>query len=173
MPKPRPKHQHSPAGAPITRLAPPSRPRIVFARDESSGAGKARDAVPRILIVEDDFLVSADMEAELSGAGFAIVGIATSAEQAVALALAEEPHLVVMDIKLDGVRDGVEAALEIFKAKGIRSLFASAYQDAETRSRAQPSAPLGWLAKPYTMVALVAAVRAAMRQVGGPPPRAT
>jgi DNA-binding NarL/FixJ family response regulator len=145
---------------------------MVFARDESSGAAASSDALPRILIVEDDFLVSSDMEAGLTDAGFAVVGIATSAQEAIELAAAEEPHLVIMDIRLDGPSDGVEAALAIFKSQGIRSLFASAYHDPETRRRAEPCAPLGWIAKPYPMRALVAAVRDAVRTVGGPDPQA-
>jgi len=112
------------------------------------------------------------MEAELIDAGFAVVGIATSAEEAIEFAAAEKPHLVVMDIRLDGARDGIDAALEIFRRNGIRSLFASAYSDAETRRRADPCVPLGWIAKPYPMRALVAAVRDAVRSLGGPEPQA-
>jgi DNA-binding NarL/FixJ family response regulator len=145
---------------------------MLFARDESSGAGMSGASLPRVLIVEDDFLVSGDMEAGLTDAGFSVVGIATSVKEAIELAAAEEPHLIIMDIRLDGPGDGVEAAIEIFKSRGIRSLFASAYYDAETRRRAEPSSPLGWIAKPYPMDALVAAVRNAMRTVGGPDPQA-
>jgi DNA-binding NarL/FixJ family response regulator len=64
--------------------------------------------------------------------------------------------------------DGIDAALEIFKSKGIRSLFASAFADAETHRRAQAAAPLGWLAKPYTINSLVQAVRTAVQDLGGP-----
>ncbi len=172
MPKLPPSHLQQPHHSPPLRLAARPGPRRVFAPDDASGAGAARDSVPRVLVVEDDFLVSIAVEAELVDAGFTVVGIATTANQAIELALAEAPHLVVMDIRLDGTRDGVDAAIEIFKQKGIRSLFASAYHDAETQRRAEPAEPLGWLAKPYTMHALVRAVREAMRKIGGPAPRA-
>lgn len=168
MPKPQPERNREPGMKLASRFAP----RMLFARDESSGAGPSPGALPRVLIVEDDFLVSGDMEAELIDAGFAVVGIATSAQEAIDLAAAEEPHLVVMDIRLDGPSDGVEAAIAIFRSTGIRSLFASAFHDAETRRRAEPCAPLGWIAKPYPMNALVAAVRDAVRTVGGPEPQA-
>jgi len=171
MRKPRPERLQLPAKEPELRLAPPVGPRALLAPDESSGAPGVSASLPRVLIVEDDFLVSSDMEAELTDAGFAIVGIATSAQEAIELAAAEAPHLVIMDIRLDGTRDGVDAALEIFRSRGIRSLFASAYYDAETRRRAEPSSPLGWIAKPYPMRTLVAAVRDAMRTVGGPEPQ--
>jgi len=145
---------------------------MLFSRDVSSGGPTTSASPPRVLIVEDDFLVSGDMEAELIDAGFMVVGIATSAREAIELATTEVPHLIIMDIRLEGPSDGVEAAIEIFKSKGIRSLFASAYHDAETRRRAEPSAPLGWIGKPYPMGTLVAAVRSAMRVVGGPEPQA-
>ena len=150
--------------------APQQRPRVVFARDESGGPVTSGRENARVLIVEDDYLVSTEMEAELSAAGYDVVGVAASADEAVRLATRDRPDLVVMDIRLEGARDGIDAAIEIFGANGIRSLFASAYHDPETRRRAEPSAPLGWLAKPYTMTALVSAVRRALEEIGGPQP---
>jgi len=164
--KPRLAHPDNRLQGPASR----PRPQIAFSRDESSGPASSAGAGARVLIVEDDYLVSAEMEAELSASGYEVVGVAASADQAVRIAARERPHLVVMDIRLEGARDGIDAAIEIFGASGIRSLFASAYHDPETRRRAEPSAPLGWLAKPYTMSALVAAVRRALQEIGDPEP---
>jgi DNA-binding NarL/FixJ family response regulator len=122
---------------------------------------------PCILLVEDDFLVGMEVEAGLSEGGFEVAGIATTAEEAVAIAAERRPALVVMDIRLASRRDGVDAALEIFRTLGIRSLFASAHGDAQVRARAAPACPLGWVAKPYRVQALVRAVEAALREVGG------
>jgi DNA-binding NarL/FixJ family response regulator len=122
------------------------------------------------LIVEDDYLVAVEMEAVLIAAGFDVAGIATSAKQAVELAMTEEPHVIVMDVRLEGLRDGIEAAVEIFRIKRIRSLFATAYYDPSTKRRAEPAEPLGWLPKPYTMDALVHAVRKAMNEARGQEP---
>lgn len=120
---------------------------------------------PCILLVEDDFLVGMEVEAGLEGAGYEVAGIATTAEEAVATATARRPALVVMDIRLAGARDGVDAALEIFRALGIRSLFASAHGDAVVRARAEAARPLGWVAKPYRVETLLKAVEEALRQV--------
>ncbi len=90
------------------------------------------------------------------------VGIAGSAEEAVLLARQHEPLLAVMDIRLAGQRDGIDAAGELFRELGIRCIFATAHDDLRTRSRAEPFAPLGWLAKPYTMTSLIALVRQAI-----------
>jgi two-component system, response regulator PdtaR len=119
----------------------------------------------RVLIVEDQYLVAHDSEYHLRSAGFDCVGLASSAEQAVALAEKARPDIVVMDIRLATARDGVAAALDIFQRFGIRSLFTSGHADEGTREQAVAAHPLGWLSKPYTPQALIAAVQSASEQV--------
>jgi DNA-binding NarL/FixJ family response regulator len=115
-----------------------------------------------VLVVEDDHLVAMALEQALLDAGLVVVGIAVSADEAVAMALGQRPDLAVMDVRLLGARDGIEAAIDIFNGTGIRCIFATAHSDASTRHRAQAAQPLGWLAKPYTPRALVQAVRTAL-----------
>ena len=178
-----PKADHSRTGtrdhAPVEDAVPSgNRPRIVYAQDDRPTTGETdhlgdplgkRPSEPaRILVVEDDFLVAMQVEAALSDAGFAVAGTASSADEAVALAASHRPTLIVMDIRLAGNRDGVDAALEIHRAMGLRCVFASAHADPEMRRRAAPSEPLGWLLKPYSMFALVEAIRSALRTLQGP-----
>jgi DNA-binding NarL/FixJ family response regulator len=134
---------------------------------EPSGCADGPIAAQRrcILLVEDDFLVGMEVETGLQEAGYEVAGVAATADEAVALAAARRPALVVMDIRLASERDGVDAAVEIFRTLGIRSLFASAHGDAEVRARAEAARPLGWVAKPYRVEALLAAVAEALRQV--------
>jgi DNA-binding NarL/FixJ family response regulator len=122
--------------------------------------GKAKGA--RILIVEDDYFVAMELEHQLQEAGFDVVGVASTAEQAIRIGAAERPRLAIMDIRLAGYRDGIEAALELSSKFGIRSIFATAHGDSETRRRAQQANPLGWLTKPYSASALLATVSAAL-----------
>jgi two-component system, response regulator PdtaR len=119
----------------------------------------------RILIVEDDLLVANQMEAALCDAGFDVAGTATTREEALQLAEATSPTLVVMDIRLRGAADGIDTALDLFRLQGIRCIFASAYSDHEAQRRAAPAAPFGWLQKPYTMTSLTAMVRAAFSEL--------
>jgi DNA-binding NarL/FixJ family response regulator len=112
-----------------------------------------------VLIVEDDFLIGMQSKSALTDAGIDVVGIASTAEEAVLLARQHKPLLAVMDVRLAGQRDGIEAAGELFRELGVRCIFATAHDDQATRSRAEPFAPLGWLAKPYTMASLIALVR--------------
>ena len=121
---------------------------------------KAKGA--RILIVEDDYFVAMEIEHQLQEAGFDVVGVASTAEQAIRIGAAERPQLVIMDIRLAGYRDGIEAALELSSKFGIRSIFATAHGDSDTRRRAQLANPLGWLTKPYSASALLATVSAAL-----------
>jgi DNA-binding NarL/FixJ family response regulator len=134
---------------------------------ERSGYAEEPIAAQRrcILLVEDDFLVGMEVETGLQEAGYEVAGVAATADEAVALAAARRPALVVMDIRLASERDGVDAAVEIFRTLGIRSLFASAHGDAEVRARAVAARPLGWVAKPYRVETLLAAVAKALRQV--------
>ena len=139
---------------------------IVFGSDddgppperESLGQGGGTAKVPaRVLIVEDEYLVGALAEQALSGGGYDVVGVARSSAEAVQMAIAYRPVLVVMDIRLHD-SDGIASAIEILQTTGIRCLFASAHTDEVTRMRAAPARPLGWLSKPYRSADLVQAV---------------
>jgi two-component system, response regulator PdtaR len=138
------------------------RPRIVFSRDDTLGRASKTGEPTRLLIVEDDYLIGAQMAEALSDAGFEVVGIAASVDAALNLAKATSPRLAVMDIRLNDARDGIEAANELFARHRIRSVFATAHQSEEMQERAKPAKPLAWLPKPYSMMALVEIVKQAM-----------
>jgi DNA-binding NarL/FixJ family response regulator len=113
-----------------------------------------------VLVVEDDFLVAGELEHWLSHAGFEVVGPAATADEAINLAREAKPDVVVMDIRLAGSRDGVDAAIEIYRSLGIRSVFATAQSDARTMARGQEANPLAWIAKPYSPSGLVTELKA-------------
>lgn len=138
------------------------RPFIVSARTSGHRHGQDADTLgPKVLIVEDEFFVALDLETTLQAAGFEIVGVVDNAADAVRIAEASHPSLVVMDVRIAGERDGIDAAIEIYERFGIRSVFASAHHDAGTVARAARANAAGWLAKPYSSQSLVAAVKAA------------
>jgi DNA-binding NarL/FixJ family response regulator len=120
---------------------------------------------PRILVVEDDYFVGLDLEGGLRDAGMQVLGPVPTAEEALALARSEHPVLAVMDIRLAGEKDGIEAALELHRELGIRCIFASAHVEPPYRRRAEAAEPLGWVQKPYTIGAVVAAVKKALQEV--------
>lgn len=145
----------------------PFRSQPVFASEDGGGSDKLPEPRARILVVEDDFLVASEIEVTLYDAGFHVTGVATSGEEAIALARMESPALIVMDLRLAGEHDGIEAALYIFQNLGVRCVFATAQYDQMTRDRVEPAMPLGWLEKPYSMASLVDAVRRALRELDG------
>jgi two-component system, response regulator PdtaR len=113
----------------------------------------------RILVVEDEVFVRLDIEQELERAGYEVVGSAESATEAILVAERERPDLVLMDVRLVGSRDGIDAALELWRRLQIRCLFVSANLDAVSRNRAAPAEPWGFLPKPFSPAELVAAIQ--------------
>ena len=117
----------------------------------------------RVLIVEDEFFISLDMQNVLQILGHAVVGVAVSADEAVRIAQREQPDVALVDIRLVGARDGIDAAQEIFDRFAVPSLFVTANTDPQTRSRAQAVHPLGFLEKPVTAQRLRVGLRAVMK----------
>jgi DNA-binding NarL/FixJ family response regulator len=116
----------------------------------------------RVLVVEDDFIVALELERNLADEGFQVVGVAGTAEEALEIATYERPDVAIMDVRLAGLRDGVDAATELYSTLGVRSIFATAHADDTTRQRASRASPLGWLEKPYSPEALISMVSKAL-----------
>jgi two-component system cell cycle sensor histidine kinase/response regulator CckA len=103
----------------------------------------------RILVVEDEALVAADLEARLEVLGFEVCGVADTCDSAITDARDLQPDLVLMDINLIGPRDGIDAAVEIRKSSGIPIIFITAYADDATLARIRPADPFGYIVKPF------------------------
>jgi two-component system, response regulator PdtaR len=116
----------------------------------------------RIVVVEDDVFIRLDEMTHLKSAGHNVVGTADSARDAVRVVERERPDMVLMDVRLAGDRDGIEAAIEIWERFTIRCLFVSANLDAAARRKAAAANPLGFLEKPFTPHGLIAAVSASV-----------
>ena len=103
----------------------------------------------RILIVEDEAVLAADLSSCLENMGYEACGIATSAEKAYERARQNRPDLVLMDIVLRGRTDGIEAA-DRFRAEfDTPVVFLTSYTDKELLDRAKRAQPLGFLVKPF------------------------
>jgi CheY-like chemotaxis protein len=107
-------------------------------------------AAARILIVEDERLIAIDLQRRLMRLGYAVVALAATGVEAIQKALALRPDVVLMDIRLQGIMDGVEAAQQIQASVGIPVVFMTAYVDEETRQRVRATSPWGYLHKPFT-----------------------
>jgi len=131
--------------------------------DQAKGqAGNAVHSARRLLVVEDEFFLAVQIEEWLLENGLDVVDVVHTADEAVAVAVAERPDLVIMDIRLASESDGIAAALAILERTGIRCIFATAYADAATRERGEKARPFGWLRKPFTAEAVLGAVETAL-----------
>jgi DNA-binding NarL/FixJ family response regulator len=106
-----------------------------------------RQQAPRVLIVEDDYVIALDLEEAIKRAGCDSLGTVKRCSEA--LDLAEQADLVIMDLHLAGQRDGIETAIEIERRYGVRSLFVSANCDTAIMRRGEAAHPIGWLGKPF------------------------
>jgi len=154
---------------PIRRRTAPGTPPLDNGGQRASSRGNGspdqRPEALRLMIVEDDAFVALDAKEILEAAGYEVIALAKSANEAVDKAGQLRPDVILMDIRLLGARDGVDAAIEIYDRFGVRSLFASAHSDAETRHRADAARPLGFLSKPVTRKALLEAVERSAGQL--------
>jgi CheY-like chemotaxis protein len=107
-------------------------------------------AVARILIVEDERLIAIDLQRRLTRLGHSVVGLAASGVEAIQKALALYPDVVLMDIRLQGAMDGVEAAQRIQASAPVPVVFMTAYVDEDTRQRVRATSPWGYLHKPFS-----------------------
>jgi CheY-like chemotaxis protein len=114
-----------------------------------------------VVVVEDEVFIRLDLLTHLQAGGHQVVGTADSRADAVQVVERVRPDLVLMDMRLIGEGDGIDAALEIWQRFGIRSLFVSANLDPGARAKAASANPVGFLEKPFTRTSLLAAVAAA------------
>jgi PAS domain S-box-containing protein len=102
-----------------------------------------------ILIVEDEQIVAVAIEGQLRRLGYRVVGTAASGEEACAKAAELEPDLVLMDVRIEGPMDGIEAARRIRRSRDVPVVFLTAYSDVDTVERAKAAEPYGYIVKPF------------------------
>jgi PAS domain S-box-containing protein len=104
---------------------------------------------PQILVVEDEAITAMDIQSRLERAGYAVSAVASSGEEAIDLVSTSQLDLVLMDIRLAGAVDGIQAAEAIRVHYGTPVIYLTAYADGETLQRAKATEPYGYLLKPF------------------------
>ncbi len=107
-----------------------------------------------ILIVEDEALVALDIKERLLEMDYDVVDTVSSAEEAINSAQQHRPDLVLMDIMLEGEKDGIQAAEEMRKSFNIPVVFLTAHADEKTLERAKVTQPYGYIIKPFKEIDL-------------------
>lgn len=117
---------------------------------------------PRILIVEDNAIVAYNLQDKLLDMGYESCGVLLSGEDAVARLPELEPDLVLMDIRLPGEIDGVEAAAQIRAKYDVPVIYVTGHSDEATLQRAKCTEPFGYLLKPFDEREVMSAIEMAL-----------
>ena len=104
---------------------------------------------PRILVV-DEMIIARELESRLEHLGYEVAGIAPTGAEAIELAEATRPDLVLMDIALRGGMDGIDAATEIRSRRPVPIIYVTAHTDDRTLRRARVTEPFGFIVKPFS-----------------------
>lgn len=103
----------------------------------------------KIMIVEDESIIAEDLADSLEDMGYIVVDIVSSGEEAILMAAEKQPHLILMDVMLQGEIDGITAAEEIYSSLQIPIIFLTAYSDNQTLQRVKATNPFGYIVKPF------------------------
>jgi CheY-like chemotaxis protein len=132
----------------------------VHAQD-ARAAERAAVRALRVMLVEDEVIVAWDIAETVKRLGYTIVATADCAEQAIRFAETMAPDLILMDIRLNGAPDGIEAARVIRERTGLGVIYLTAHADLATMERAAATGPLGYVFKPFSEAVLRAALQRA------------
>jgi two-component system response regulator LytT len=115
-----------------------------------------------VLVVEDESIVSKDIQHSLKKIGYNVVGASSTGEMAIELARSEKPDIVLMDIMLKGDMNGIDAAAIIRNELAIPIIFLTAYADESTLSKAKITEPYGYIIKPFKEIDLHTSIEMAI-----------
>ncbi|KGN32536.1 transcriptional regulator [Knoellia sinensis KCTC 19936] len=128
-------------------------------------APESTPVAKRILVAEDEAIIRLDLAEMLGEAGYDVVGQASNGEQAVELATALKPDLVIMDVKMP-VLDGISAAEQIGKDRICPVVMLTAFSQTELVERARDAGVMAYIVKPFTATDVVPAIDIAMSRWG-------
>ncbi len=115
-----------------------------------------------ILVVEDEFIVAADISASLRKVGYRVLATVPTGAEAFDAVRRSQPDLILMDIKLKGELDGIQTAERIQQEFRIPVIYLSAFTDEDTLSRAKLTEPFGYITKPFNQREVYSAIEMAL-----------
>lgn len=115
-----------------------------------------------VLVVEDESIVSKDIQNSLIKLGYSVAGAAATGEKALDLIQSERPDVILMDIMLKGDLNGVEVAKIVKNDFKIPVIFLTAYADEATLNKAKLAEPYGYIIKPFKEIDLQTTIQMAI-----------
>lgn len=119
-------------------------------------------APKKVLIVEDDAIISSFIQIKLEEMGYVVPAKARNGKQAIEMAESHQPDLILMDVMLEGEIDGIQAVEEITKSLDIPIIYLTASSDEDTVERLMKTEPHGFLIKPFDDRILFSAIHIAV-----------
>lgn len=116
----------------------------------------------KILIVEDELIIAEKMAKILNEIGYLHVGTAINYQEGIALFKETNPDMILVDINLKGLPDGIELVREIKKQNPVPCIFVTSYTDENTVKRAKEVQPSAFLVKPFTKEDLFTTIEIAL-----------
>ena len=107
-----------------------------------------------VLVVEDESIVSKDIQYSLKKLGYNVVGVAATGQKAIELCGEKLPDIILMDIMLKGDINGIKASTRIKEVYNIPVIFLTAYADENTLSKAKVTEPYAYIIKPFKEIDL-------------------
>ncbi|WP_445628551.1 response regulator [Nostoc sp. DSM 114167] len=118
----------------------------------------------RVLVVEDEYILAINLQETLESLGYVVLDIADSAEEAIAKATELRPNLILMDIRLRGEIDGIQASEQIWHHLQIPIIYVTGHSDKSTVERATLTSPFGYILKPIKEQELYVAIQTALNR---------
>jgi CheY-like chemotaxis protein len=108
----------------------------------------------RILVAEDERIIAMDLKQTLQRLGYSVTSVVNTAVDVIQKVEVEKPDVVLMDIMLDSLLDGIEAAHIISYKYKVPIIYVTAFNDEKTLNRARATHPFDYIIKPYDEVKL-------------------
>jgi len=118
----------------------------------------------KVLVVEDEYILAINLQESLESLGYTVLDIADSAELAIEKATQLRPNLILMDIRLRGELDGIQAAEQIWLYLQIPVIYVTGHSDKSTVERATLTSPFGYILKPIKEKELYVAIQTALNR---------
>lgn len=119
----------------------------------------------KVLIIEDEPIISADLSNYMRKMDYLVVGRAFNSEKALDLIAIHLPDLILLDVNIEGTRDGIEIGQIIQDKYKIPFIYITSYSDSETLDRAKVTMPHGYIVKPFNERDITTTVEIAMFRV--------
>jgi DNA-directed RNA polymerase specialized sigma24 family protein len=123
---------------------------------EESGRELAEEIATDVLIIEDEAFIALDLEGLVEGLGHRVLGVARTHKEAVALAKAKRPGIILADIQLADGSSGLDAVNEMLRTFEVPVIFITAYPERFlTGERPEPAFLIAKPFQPTTVSAVL------------------